>query len=126
MKRILITGSNGNVGKSIVNNLKNKKEYELILTTSKKDNLKEEETYFDFYNKETYKVLDEVDYVFLMRPPHMGDAEEFYPFIDYAKENKIKFIIFLSLMGIEDNTRPPHYKIEKYIESSGISFCFIR
>jgi hypothetical protein len=61
-----------------------------------------------------------------MRPPHLGKPQDLYPFIDYMKSSNIKLVCFLSLMGVENNTIPPHHKIEKYIESSGIPYANIR
>ncbi|SMB79422.1 Uncharacterized conserved protein YbjT, contains NAD(P)-binding and DUF2867 domains [Desulfonispora thiosulfatigenes DSM 11270] len=82
---------------------------------------------FDFTKNDTFKnALKDVDRVFLMRPPHLGKPEELYPFIDAMKDNNIKLVSFLSLMGIEKNTIPPHYKIEKYIENSKIPYAHIR
>ena len=82
---------------------------------------------FDFTRPETYKTtLTGVDRIYLMRPPYLGKPEDLYPFIETAKEYSIKLISFLSLMGIEKNTIPPHYKIEKFIENSGIPFAHIR
>lgn len=64
--------------------------------------------------------------MFLMRPPHLGRPEDLYPFIDAMKEQKIKLVSFLSLMGVEKNTKPPHHKIEKFIEAQGVPYAHIR
>jgi hypothetical protein len=61
-----------------------------------------------------------------MRPPHIGNPEDMYPFIEKMKEKDIQLVSFLSLMGIENNTIPPHYKIEKKIEAVGLPFSHIR
>lgn len=43
--------------------------------------------YFDFTDKDTFKdTLEQVDRVFLMRPPHLGKPEDIYPYIDAMKE----------------------------------------
>lgn len=82
---------------------------------------------FDFTNAQTFKkALTEVDRVFLMRPPHLGKAEDLYPLIDAMKEYDIQLVSFLSLMGLENNPIPPHYKIEKYIEKSAVPYAHIR
>lgn len=64
--------------------------------------------------------------VFLIRPPHFGKPEDLYRFIDAMKDHKIELVSFLSLMGVEKNTIPPHHKIEKYLETSGIPLAHIR
>lgn len=82
---------------------------------------------FDFTNKNTFNnALNKVDRVFLMRPPHLGKPQDLYPFIDAMKSRRIKLVSFLSLMGVENNTIPPHHKIEKYIESSRIPYAHVR
>ncbi|WP_442262966.1 hypothetical protein [Tissierella sp.] len=61
-----------------------------------------------------------------MRPPHLGKPEDLYPFIDSMKAHNIKLVSFLSLMGVENNTIPPHHKIEKYIEKTSLPYAHIR
>ena len=130
--KILITGASGNVGSYVLKKLIDMGEQVVAAGTdaSKLDRMfegKAESVYFDFTDKETYeKALDNVDRVFLMRPPHLGRPEDLYPFIDAMKQHNIKLVSFLSLMGVESNTIPPHHKIEKYIEGSGIPYAHIR
>lgn len=82
---------------------------------------------FDYTNEQTFKdALNEVDRVFLMRPPHLSKPQDLYPFIHAMKSGNTKLVSFLSLMGVEKNTIPPHHKIEKYIESMGIPYAHIR
>lgn len=82
---------------------------------------------FDFLNPATYQeALHKVDQVFLIRPPVLNRPEDLYPFINAAKREGIRHIVFISLLGIERNPFPPHYKIEKYIRKSGISYTFLR
>jgi uncharacterized protein YbjT (DUF2867 family) len=62
-----------------------------------------------------------------MRPPHLGKPEDLKPFIDALTHHKdIVLVCFLSLIGIENNPIPPHYRIEKMIEKTGIPYCHIR
>lgn len=61
-----------------------------------------------------------------MRPPQMGKPEDLYPFIDAMKAHDIKLVSFLSLMGVENNTIPPHHKIEEYIEKVGLPYAHVR
>jgi uncharacterized protein YbjT (DUF2867 family) len=64
--------------------------------------------------------------VFLVRPPQLGDPKPLLPFVREAKEAGVRHIVFLSLLGIERNPLPPHYRIEKYVKNSGISYTFLR
>lgn len=130
--KVLVTGASGNVGRYVTGNLLNMGEQVVAAgtDTQKLRDLfqdKVDPVYFDCTKKETFEnALENVDRVFLMRPPHLGKPEDLYPFIDAMKAHNIKLVSFLSLMGIEKNTIPPHHKIEKYIEASQIPFAHIR
>lgn len=133
MAKILITGASGNVGRYVA-------QYALSFQQKIKvagidlDVLDKmfggqvETSYFDFTDSRTFEgTLKDVDRVFIMRPPHLGKPEDLKPFIDaLAKRRDIKLVCFLSLIGVENNPVPPHHKIEKYIEQSGLPYCHIR
>jgi len=130
--KVLVTGASGNVGNYIVKELLNMGE-EVVGAGTNTQKLSKifgeevESVYFDFTDKSTFdNALENVDRVFLMRPPHLGRPEDLYPFIDAMKAHNIKLVSFLSLMGVENNTIPPHHKIEKYIEKVGIPYAHVR
>lgn len=129
---ILVTGATGNVGAHVVKELLKQNE---TVVASGMDLEKISNRFkgavkavrLDFANPDTYEdALKGVDRVFLMRPPHLGKPQDFYPFIDTMRERGIRLVCFLSLMGIEKNPIPPHHKIEKQIEKAGLPFCHIR
>ncbi len=130
--KILVTGASGNVGCYVVNELLKLGESVVAAGTDVPKLMKlfgdsVTPARFDFTKPETFEsALEGVDRIFLMRPPHLGKPEDLYPFIEAAKNHAIKLISFLSLMGIEKNTIPPHHKIEKYIETSGLPYSHIR
>lgn len=133
MGQILITGALGNVGgyvaKYALLNGDDVKVADLNLEAlHTKYGNRAEKVLFDFTDINTFHdALEHVDRVFIMRPPHLGKPEDLKPFIEALKQKKgIKLLCFLSLIGIENNPVPPHYKIEKYIEKSGLPFCHIR
>lgn len=131
MSKILVTGASGNVGAFVVKHLLTLNESVVCVgtNTNKLESMFKgtENRYFDFTKKETFdSALKDVDRVFLMRPPHLGKPEDLYPFVEFMKEKKIKLVSFLSLMGVEKNTIPPHHKIEKFIESVGLPYAHIR
>jgi uncharacterized protein YbjT (DUF2867 family) len=130
--KVLVTGASGNVGSYVVKELLKLGEKVVAAGTEPKK-LKNmfgetvDAVQFDFTDKDTFNnALNGVDRVFLMRPPHLGKPQDLYTFIDAMKSRNIKLISFLSLMGVENNTIPPHHKIEKYIESSGVPYAHIR
>lgn len=132
MMKVLVTGATGNVGSSIVKELLARGEKVVAATTNiekiyKLFDNKVEPVYFDFTDNNTFNnALEAVDRVFLMRPPHLGKPEHLYPFIDAMKAHDIKLVSFLSLMGVENNTIPPHHKIEKYIEKLHLPYAHVR
>jgi uncharacterized protein YbjT (DUF2867 family) len=130
--KILVTGASGNVGTYVVKELLKMGEKVVAAGT---DTIKLKNSFgamvdviqLDFTNALTFEhALANVDRVFLMRPPHLGKPQDLYPFIDAMRAKGIKLVSFLSLMGVENNPIPPHHKIEKYIESSGIPYAHIR
>lgn len=130
--KILVTGATGNVGKFVVKELVNMGE-QVVAGTLDLNHVKTlfedsvEGKLLDFTDASTFnKALEGVDRVFLMRPPHLGKPEDLYPFIDAMKAQEIQLVSFLSLMGVEKNTIPPHHKIEKYIEKVGLPYAHIR
>jgi len=129
---ILVTGASGNVGRYVVEALLNHGEA-VVTAGTNPEKLKQlfgsatSPVYFDFTDPKTFtQALEDVDRVFLMRPPHLGKPEDLYPFIDALKSKGIRLVAFLSLMGVEKNTIPPHHKIEKYIEEKGLPYAHIR
>lgn len=132
MGKILITGALGNVG-GYVAKYAIKNGEQVVVGDINKDLLlkqysdKAECQFFDFTDKDSFKVLDDIDRVFIMRPPHLGNPEDLKPFIEALKlTGNIKLVCFLSLIGVEKNPVPPHHKIEKYIERAQLPYCHIR
>ncbi len=130
--KILVTGASGNVGRYLVAELLQQGE-QVIAASTDPDRLTKmftqpiETVYFDFTKPETFAAaLKDVDRVFLMRSPHLGRPEDLYPFIDALTDHPLQLVSFLSLMGIEKNPIPPHYKIEKYLEAAGLPYAHLR
>lgn len=130
--KILVTGATGNTGKYVIKELVRLGE-KVIAAGTDLEKLRRtfgedlELAEFDFTRPETFQdALKDVDRIFLMRPPHLGNPEDLYPFLQAVQKHPITLLSFLSLMGIEKNTIPPHHKIEKYIEELGIAHAHIR
>ncbi|WP_155590679.1 NmrA family NAD(P)-binding protein [Lysinibacillus cavernae] len=130
--KVLVTGASGNVGRYVTAELL--KMHEQVVTSG--TNLEKlqylfgdtvEKVLLDFTDSSTFQeALNGVNRVFLMRPPHLGKPQDLYPFIDAMQQRGIQLVSFLSLMGVEKNTIPPHHRIEKYIEAIGLPYAHVR
>lgn len=133
MGKVMVTGALGNVGGYVAKHLI-KYDQEVVAADINVEALKgkfggqAKSVFFDFTDSKTFlSALEDVDRVFVMRPPHLGKPEDLKPFIETLKsQGKIKLVCFLSLIGVENNPVPPHHKIEKIIEKAGLPFCHIR
>jgi uncharacterized protein YbjT (DUF2867 family) len=83
---------------------------------------------FDFADSSTYApAFGGVKKIFLLRPPHITDVKRLMlPAIDAAQAAGVEHIVFLSLIGIENNTRVPHYPVEQHLLSCGLNYTFLR
>lgn len=133
MGKVLVTGASGNVGGYVAEYLI-KDGHDVVAGGTSVEKLqrkfgdKVKSVFFDFTDSRTFSAaLQDVDRVYIMRPPHLGKPEDLKPFIEALKsKGGIKLVSFLSLIGVENNPVPPHHKIEKYIEQAGLPYCHIR
>ena len=131
MGKILVTGATGNVGAEVVNALKLANQKTISAVVMHEDLKKfptNKAVVFDFANSNTWEpALKDVDRVFLMRPPAIGDVKTYlFPFIDLALKKGIKHIVFLSLQGVSFNPLTPHFKVEKYLMRKKAPYTFLR
>lgn len=137
MKRIFITGATGNVGFGLINYLlKNEKACKVVAgvrdieRSSKKFSQNEHLEFrkFDFDDTSTFATaFNNIDCVFLLRPPHISDVELFFtPLFDQMRAQNISDIVFLSVQGAEKSKIIPHNKIEKLIQTYGFRYIFVR
>lgn len=132
--KVLVTGALGNVGRYVIESLVSMGErvsaadidlVRLQGAYSETDGVTS--TYFDFTDESTFgPALEDIDRVFLMRPPHLGRPGDLQPFVEAVSKKPIKLVSFLSLMGVEGNPVPPHHKIEKLIERYALPFAHLR
>lgn len=127
MTRMLITGATGNVGRAVLDNLLATPTL-VINKASYNPSLKADERFFDFNDlPKSAASLDEIDVLFLLRPPQLADTKRYFaPLIASCQEKKVKHIVFLSVQGAGEHAIIPHAKIEKMIVESGIPYTFIR
>ena len=133
MTSILVTGALGNVGAEVVKLLhaagRRIRAADIDVEKIKGhfgDSV--EATHFDFSDPHTYKAAFQgVEKMFLMRPPQITDVKRYmFPAIDAAKQAGVKHVVFLSLIGIEKLKVVPHYKVEQYLQQSGLQTTFLR
>jgi len=137
---ILVTGANGNVGSEVVRGLVSAASASgtdgpatsiraAVSDPTRCPNVPDgiECVRFDFLDPTTFDAsLAGVDRVFLMRPPHMADAEAFRPFLSAMRESGVRQVVFLSLLGVEKNPVVPHHAIEKALVASGLGYTMLR
>ncbi|MEH7156340.1 SDR family oxidoreductase [Neobacillus drentensis] len=128
--KILITGFNGKIGYEVA---KMAKEQNLQMICAVRDIERAKEKYgdsyefvcLDFSKPETFQgALLGVDQIFLMYPPR--DNIQFERFIESAKEQDIKYIVYLSLKDIQFLPFVHHFKNERLIKKSKIPYTFLR
>lgn len=126
---ILVTGATGNVGSEVVRQLLARGERVRGAALPDDSRLPEgaEPAVFDFEDPTTFEcALAGVDRVFLMRPPHMGDARAFDPFLAAMRDAGVRQVVFLSLLGVERNPVVPHHAIERRLVDSGLGWTMLR
>ena len=137
MKNILITGATGNIGSEVIRFLFESKTENKIIAGVRdigKARLmfngypKLEYVSFDFDNPDTFdKALDNINTVFLLRPPHIADVEKYFRTLVIRMDQKsVSEIVFLSVQGAEKSKVIPHNKIEKLISEFNMNYIFLR
>lgn len=130
---ILVTGASGNVGcevvKALVASGKQVRAGVVAMADAQRVPIDNADiTLFDFGDPQTYAAsFVGVKKLFLMRPPMISDVKRYIkPAITYAAAVGIEQIVFLSIVGVENKPFIPHYKVEKYLEASGVPYTFLR
>ncbi len=136
MKKVLITGATGNIGKAIIDALFAQDEsVEVFAAVRDIEKAKQKFSHhahlnfrqFDFEDATTFNTaLQQIDTVFLLRPPQMSDVTSFEPLVKAIRANNIKELVFLSVQGAEKSKIIPHNKIEALIRSAGLNYIFLR
>lgn len=119
MTTVLVTGASGNVGREVVRACV-AAGFE-VRTTGAGVRL-------DFTNRSTWAAaLAGADFVFLLRPPPLGDmSTTLNPFVDAAFAAGVKHLVFLSVSGAETKTWVPHRKVEDHLKTTTGSWTVLR
>jgi uncharacterized protein YbjT (DUF2867 family) len=130
---VLVTGATGNVGMEVVKVLQKAGQ---PVRAAVREVAKVEGQFgegvecvqFDFKRPDTFEAaFKDVKRLFLMRPPDISNAQrDILPAIEAAKRAGVEQVVFLSLLGAENNRIVPHYKIEKLLLTSGMAWTFLR
>jgi uncharacterized protein YbjT (DUF2867 family) len=136
---IVVTGATGNVGFEVLKQLLGaKQELRAAVTDVEKaktfleqkgiDTTRFEVVRLEFGDEATYApTFANANGLFLMRPPAISDTKKVInPAVDAAKNAGVKRVAFLSLQGAEKNPVVPHYAIERHLETSGMTYTFLR
>ena len=132
---VLVTGSTGNVGRAVARHLA--MAGETVISGARASRERDESAcvvagteprVLDFGDSAGWPAaLAGVDRMFLLRPPQISDVRRFlFPLIDRALDAGVRQIVFLSLQGVQFNTKTPHHAVEKYLRARSAPFTFLR
>ena len=133
MKRILVTGSTGQVGSALISALCAREGIVVRagvrdVTTAKKawrGASKVQPVPFDFTDSASQDAaLADCDSLFLLRPPQL--TGDFGDLIARARRHGVAHIVFLSVQGAQNNVFVPHHRIEKRLVASGVACTMLR
>ncbi|MFB8374599.1 SDR family oxidoreductase [Paenibacillus taichungensis] len=131
MNRILVTGVTGNVGKEVAEALR-KRNVPFVCGVRNLEKIRAEigQAYdlikLDFADQSTFEAaLEGVDRVFLNYPPETP-FEDFHGFIRQVHESGIRHLTYLSVKDVQYLPFVPHFKNEREIRNSGLSYTFLR
>jgi uncharacterized protein YbjT (DUF2867 family) len=119
--RVLVTAALGNVGRQVVRACQAQG-----LVAKHLGEL--EAVRFDFLDRTSWaEAVRGVDFVFLLRPPPIGDmSTTLNPFIDAAYAAGVKHVVFMSVAGAETKTWVPHRKVEDHLKTTGRAWTVLR
>jgi uncharacterized protein YbjT (DUF2867 family) len=131
--RILVTGATGSVGSEVVRMLR-ERDHDVVAALRRPNRsgirwgTEVERVRLDLMRPETFEAaFSDVDAVFLVRPTAMMKVDkQLGPVIEAARRLGVKHVVFLSLLGVDSNPEVPHYGIEKFLQSTGITYTFLR
>lgn len=131
--KILVVGATGRVGSELVTLLARKGEDVRVATrnpetASAKFKDAAEAVIFDYDHPQTFApALEGVDKIFLtVRPGDNHSDEAARPLIDAAKKAKVRHIVDLTAMGVEQEETFMLRVLEKTIEASAIPYTHLR
>ncbi|HNY13552.1 MAG TPA: SDR family oxidoreductase [Candidatus Wallbacteria bacterium] len=132
-KKILVIGATGRTGGELVKLLVQDGQSVRVATRNPPAALSKfknavEAVEFDYERPSTFvAAVDGVDKIFLSVRPGDNHSDKFaMPLVDEAKKANVRHIVALTAMGVEKDDAFMLRILEKYIESSGISYTHLR
>ena len=130
-KKILVTGSTGNLGREVVKALLEKELNVIAGTTdpSKVDSVHGVKTMKVVYEEPgtVDKALKGISGLFLMAPPMDPESDiKLIPVIDKAKAAGVDHIVLNTAMGVDMVDASPLNRIEKHLKASGMNYTILR
>jgi len=128
---ILITGASGNVGTAVVSCLRARR-VAFRIGARKPDTIVAydgaEAVAFNFLDPSTFRAAVHACHaVFLLRPPAVSDTRRtLNPFLDVARAEGVRHIVFLSVAGAADNPLVPHHAVEQHLRHGPAGWTIVR
>ncbi|MBC7866053.1 MAG: SDR family oxidoreductase [Gloeobacteraceae cyanobacterium ES-bin-316] len=134
IKKILVTGATGTIGKALVAALKAEKVNFVAgvrnkTTASQKLGADVMTVSFDFEDPATYEAAtDGVDAVFLLGPPLVITLDSLLtPFIDFLKLKDIKRVVYVGSLGMEKMPNLPfHVILTEKLKKDGFEYTILK
>lgn len=128
---ILVTGSSGNVGAAVVDELRARGAPFRLGVRRPASVIRrggEEIVSLDFLDASTFRgAARGCDAVFLLRPPVVSNTRRtLNPFIDVAREEGVRHIVFLSVAGAGTNPFVPHHAVENHLRDRAGGWTLLR
>jgi len=128
---ILVTGSTGNVGSAVTRCLRDR-HLPFRMGARKPDTIRPLENVevvsFDFLEPNTFRsAVRGCDSVFLLRPPAVSDTKKtLNPFLDVAREEGVRQVVFVSVAGAADHRLVPHHAVEQHLRRGPEGWTIVR
>jgi uncharacterized protein YbjT (DUF2867 family) len=130
---ILVTGASGNVGSAVVSVLSERgAAFRVAARNPRPDeggvSRSAEAVRLDFRDPSTFReACRGCDAVFLLRPPAVANtAQTLVPFLDVARAEGVRQVVFLSVAGAGDNRMVPHHAVEQHLKRGPASWTILR
>ena len=81
---------------------------------------------FDASDPQTFAALDGVQRMFLLWPPGTEVRRDLLPMLAHARASGVTQVVFLSILGAEKIGVLPHRHVERWLETSGMDWVFLR